>query len=380
MFRYVLKKISALLVIILINTPLLGMRCDYKGKPLVLPFRSYKMNFEKLAPELKCNVIDLCEDPIALGQTNTANHALVKKLGMRNLRRYHNKENDPRFLLSHYVPVLVSSFCGVAINPYYRAKIDLHKEILSFELPIIPELLLFELNEDSLDKLLQASKLLETLQNKSLQADKLLEKLQVVKKIRKKRVWEFTLFGKPSSYEVNDPLVVTSLFGTQDDIKNILATATTPVDFAVYRTGENDSHLALQFLIEHHYTENSNNAFTILLSSVLSKVEILGDDEDFFFDFNVRTMQDKKAYLYSQLLFVADRAKNKKVFEYLIHTDPFDSINFLAQTSHISNGKVTILDRMIIGEFSPENIELCKKAGGKTAQQIKYSNSSCVIS
>ena len=353
MNQSVLKKISVLSLGLLYNGALFGMMGNYKNKPLTLPSTFFRMNFEKLPPELKIETIDQCEDPITFGQTNKENHASVQELGMRNIRRYHNKKNDPRFLLSHYVPILVSSYClrhYPEINPY----------VDGFGVNMVLDRL--GLDEDH--------------------TAQLHEKLRAIREIRKKRAWEFSRNGNhySSSYP-NDPLLLASFFGSNNDIKNVLINA----NFAVFTTGEDDSLLALQFLIYHHYTDNSNDAFEILLSSISSKVLALGD-EDFFFNDDVRTIQDRKACLYAELLWTADEAKNKNAFDYLICKDPFQIKNFIARTPVLSNGRLTILDRMIISKISPGNIESLKKAGGKTKQEVlqeehsHYYQEMCLIS
>src|SRR5438309_53746 len=92
--------ISALLFALLNNTVSFGMK-----KQDIMGFDFGELKILKEIPELGLNVVNILEDPKTFGGTNKHNHLLVKKLGRRNLEEIYKNQN-PKFLLNHYVPIL----------------------------------------------------------------------------------------------------------------------------------------------------------------------------------------------------------------------------------------------------------------------------------
>src|SRR5579862_5787155 len=111
-YRPILKMI-VLSLALLNNGALLSMKSDYKDT-LTVPRPD---RIKNLLSDVKGHLIDHFDNPITFGQTNKENHELVKRHGQHNIcRAYH--ENDPCFVLTHYVPIL--PFCTHRDKNEYR--------------------------------------------------------------------------------------------------------------------------------------------------------------------------------------------------------------------------------------------------------------------
>lgn len=327
--RRSILKISVFSLFLLCNGALFGMRCNYKG---VLTISKPDM-IKKLAPETKEYLIDYLNDPITFGQTNKENHTLVKYQGLRNV--FLAQKNDPDFVFSHYVPILLIDGTPKRDNYSFRC-INSYKLVKMSNNFCYRESDIISLRNKRLDQALK--------QKKKLYGD---DKVK---------------FDCDSLSSDVGPLTMAALFGSDQKILheiNILRNAMCGRGGAVFK--------AIQCLIAYPAVHD-NNALEILVS-VEKEMRSPILTPDLF------------AFHYYLLLFLADKAKNKKAFKVLIDKDPFDAINIIWVDTYAKNRikdmvikpyiPLTILDRMIEeGGFDSGNVALFIDNGGKTAQQL----------
>lgn len=312
-------KVSFIVLIVLSNTASFGMVPCNQDNGEINPF-----SFDALLQELQIRVINAVSDPLILGQTSKQNHAMVKKLGMDNIRTVYQEQNQ-RLTLSLYVPLLSMDISSsrkenrhhwVYISPYHKSFYSETDELINFK----------EL------KILENNKYCQT----------------------------HSILGIEYYREsFNHPIVSAALFGGDEDVVKELKQYKEYFEISDDMNASTPGHIvwrALNLLIR--YSNSKNNAFELLLKD--KKDDIAKKDD-----------LHQHAGSYYTLLLLADKYNNKKAFTALIAQDPYSAKNLLYKGLDSRELK-TVLDRMLKdGCFDPENVALFIASGGKTTEQLQ---------
>lgn len=337
MYRSILK----MSVVSLVFLGSITMGSDYNNA-LIIPEPD---RIKNLAPETKEYLIDHLDNPITFGQTNKENHGLVKYQGLRNICLTFQKD-DPSFVLSHYVPILLVDYSDKRDSYRFSWCIDSYKFVM------MPNGFYFK------DDIIIA------LRNKRL--NQALEQKKVRYGQDKVKLW----FDDGIH---TDPLTIATLFGDDEDISNELTALYNNEHFWLYGDG-GAIYRSLRTII-HHFDIHNNNALEMLLSAQKQMQQFPADVNSSF------------SYC---LLFAADKTKNKKAFSVLIAKDPFDAKSTIWADSRkqyniqgvlIKPGEPrTTLDRMIEdGGFDPEYIALARQHGFKTKEELLVEEQTRII-
>ena len=79
------------------------------------------LSLKGLSP-LVIKIVNLFEDPIAFGKTNTQNYKAIKELGQHNLIEVYQNQN-PNLLFDHYVPIIFVDIKLIDIEESFDAHI-----------------------------------------------------------------------------------------------------------------------------------------------------------------------------------------------------------------------------------------------------------------
>lgn len=349
MCRSILK-ITALCLVLFGNLCSFGMIVRYKNedhKKAVSAHLKYVASqikpsvFDNI--ETKLHIINRLDNPLVFGQTNKENHGLVKYEGLRNVCLAQKMDRSfvlSHFLLSHYVPILLIDY-GNKRDSYNFSCIDSYRLVKMANNDYYKGDMIISLRNKRLKQALKQKKVLHG-------DDKV----------------EFNNWSLGSSL---CPLAVAALFGDSQKIAHELNVLREGEYFSVCGAPA-DVHQAIKSLIVYPSMYDNNALETI----VAVEKEMRPSHSHF--------TSDLIGLFFYQILFDADKAKNKKAFNVLV-AQRQDDINIVWVDPYAKNRceqvvvkpdiPLTTLDRMIEeGGFDPENIALFRQCGGKTMKDL----------
>lgn len=360
MQRVGMKKIF-IIIIILTNSLSYGMEIER------ISFGFGTAQLFKDVPELQEFIVNNLEDPLTFGKTNKTNHRFVKELGWRNLRTVYNNQN-PHFLLHHYVPILLVDIGGVHSGPCFENDhpIEQLKERgRNYVAVVNPYERNFYAGHDGL-----------YLDNKITQRGEKIIQLH----IDQRKIQYPKQAVRYCGYIANgQPLTTLVLCEDQKKAAQMIH------NDAYFKGGYLDDNMDLLDPIFH------NNLYWRYIMTLLTAMSYAGDTN--LFELLLMAEKDNKTkyaidnlgvckgtLTFYSLLSYAQNIGNKKAFQALVNIDPYGSVNSV-KVFRKNRMLKTMLDVMIdSGKFDLENIAYFKKSGGRTAEELKKQDNKCVIS